>query len=174
MIDVERVYDGWQHSLWRGGGVVVVNVYLLKTLYDTMPAWHRNGALKESVSVQLQFLCLGANISELPGFPAISHIRERMKLRRENSNIANLCSPEEKKFMQNVALILTRKTKINPWRLFSIVRSFITYNNGLFMAPGFESISRGSVWPTTADRGAYLCFCDYCISHMREYADKLK
>ena len=26
----------------------------------------------------------------------------------------------------------------------------------------------------TADRGAYLCFCDYCISQMREYADKLK
>ena len=25
VIDVERVYDGWQHSLWRGG-VVVVNV----------------------------------------------------------------------------------------------------------------------------------------------------
>jgi hypothetical protein len=144
---------------------------LLKTLYDTMPAWHRNEALKESVSMQLHFLCLGANMSELP---AISHIRERIKLRRENLNIANLCSPEEKTFMQNVALILTRKTKkINPWKLFSIVRSFITYNNGLFMAPGFESVSRESVWPTTPGRGANFCFCVHCIGDMREYADKL-
>ena len=142
--------------------------FLVKSLYDTMRAWHKAEKVSSSMSLQLQFICLGAEIYMTPELDFLTpELAENLHIDvlRLRENLKKLYSPEEKNFMQNLALILTRKVKSNPWKIFCLVRSFITYN-GLFMAPGFEFVSEKSVWPTYASR-VELCFCNDCISRMR-------
>ena len=40
--------------------------FLVKSLYDTMRAWHKAEKVSSSMSLQLQFICLGAEIYMTP------------------------------------------------------------------------------------------------------------
>ena len=57
---------------------------------------------------------------------------------------ANLYSKEEGRFLWNLALVLALKHRAVAFKVFYMIRSFITYN-GIFMGPGYD-IGDGSVW----------------------------
>jgi hypothetical protein len=103
----------------------------------------------KSVPLILELLCLGANIDKkslkCDKTGLLVQIEERLeKLRNGEYYITNLCSNEENKFMWNLAVCLTVRTKVPAFKVYYKVRSFITFH-GIFMAPGYD-IGKESVW----------------------------
>ena len=66
-------------------------------------------------------------------------IHDKLKLLRDGNHhgTTNLYSKEEKEFMWNLAFVLTLKHRYIAFKLFYMIRSFITYK-GIFMALGYD------------------------------------
>ncbi len=98
----------------------------------------------------LDLLCLGAHIDALAVSEdktegkILGKIEERIKLLCDGKRITALYSKEEGIFMWNLAFISVSKYQAAGRRVFSVIRSFITFN-GIFMAPGFD-LGEGSLW----------------------------
>jgi len=105
----------------------------------------------DSVSLTLELICLGAKIDKhafsVDKTGLLCKIEARMKkLRDGDCRVSNLYSNEEGRFMWNIALCLTLKTKASARRAYNTIRSFVTFN-GIFMAPGFD-LGDTSIWTT--------------------------
>ena len=144
---------------------------VVRQLYNTMNIWHgfsmKNGGYA-SRTCALQLLCLGANISGaslIANSSLLNRIEKRMESLEDGLCVQNFYSPEEKKFLLNLALILTIKIKSNAWRIFCLIQSFVTYH-GLFVAPGFEI---GGIWRDIdlSENVCTLCMCQECLDELR-------
>ena len=107
------------------------------------------------VEFALVLLCFGTKMrdedfkkNEVEEF--LLPIHELFKLRSEGKHITrNLLSNEEKTYMWNLAFVLALKHRGTAYRVFQIIRSFITLH-GIFMAHGYE-IGEGSLWNKQCD-----------------------
>ena len=97
----------------------------------------------------LQLLCLGAEIDEKAikddKTELLRPIESRMELLRDGNRMGtSLMSDEERRFMWNLAFVLTVKHPAIAFRTYQRIRSFVTFH-GIFMGPGYD-LGEGSFW----------------------------
>ena len=90
----------------------------------------------------LELLCSGAKIDEsaidFDETGLLFLIQNGLKsLRDGKCEVTDLMSPEEGRFMWNLAFVLATKYRVVAFKAFFIIRSFISYN-GMFMGPGYD------------------------------------
>jgi len=97
----------------------------------------------------LQLLCFGAEIDEKAikddTTKLLRPIENRLKLLRNGNRMGtSLMSKEERRFMWNLAFVLTVKHPAIAFRTYQRIRSFVTFH-GIFMGPGYD-LGEGSIW----------------------------
>ena len=79
------------------------------------------------------------------GNELFSKINDRLSLIRAGKRPGkSLMSYEESQFMWNLGFVLVRKHRASAYKVYEIIRSFITFH-GVFMGVGYD-IGVGSIW----------------------------
>ena len=104
---------------------------------------------KGGIPCTLQLLCFGAAIDEKAikddKTELLRPIETRLTLLRDGKRIGtSLMSEEERRFMWNLAFVLTMKHPAISFRTYHRIRSFVTFH-GIFMGPGYD-LGEGSIW----------------------------
>ena len=84
-------------------------------------------------------------MEEFEGNELLRPIESRLKLLRSGKRTGtSLLSDEEKRFMWNLAYVLTIKHPAIAFGTYQRIRSFVTFH-GIFMGPGYDLGAR-SIW----------------------------
>ena len=99
---------------------------------------------------------MGAKIDEEAikddGTELLRPIESRLKSLRDGNRITlgtSLMSGEERRFMWNLAFVLTVKHPAIAFTTYQRIRSFVTFH-GIFMGPGYD-LGEGSIWRKEVD-----------------------
>jgi hypothetical protein len=105
-------------------------------------------AYNQKIECALQLVCFGATIGKDISWDKtklIRPIRDGLNLLRDGKNMkTTLMSVEERRFMLNLALLFCMKHGAIGSKIFSVVRSLITFH-GIFMARGYERGAK-TIW----------------------------
>ena len=153
--DVNAV-DNWKrtalHLAAQNGHVDLAKVLIqngvdLNAVGEIWGTALQTSAHHEKVACTLQLLCFGAEIDEyaIKFDMRLRPIESRLKLLRSGNRMGtSLMSDEEKRFMWNLAYVLTIKYPAIAFGTYQRIRSFVTFH-GIFMGPGYD-LGGESIW----------------------------
>ena len=109
----------------------------------------RIAASEKRIPCTLQLLCFGAGIDDETikddKTKLLRPIESRSTVLRNGNRMGtSLLSDEEKRFMWNLAYVLTIKHPAIAFITYQRIRSFVTFH-GIFMASGY-GLGEGSIW----------------------------